>query len=72
MIDFLDVDFPDIAIKPLGIYLTRWPTFNVADSCVLVGIVMLLVIIVVEGGKPEPRNADEPLPSSDELHGPRS
>jgi signal peptidase II len=71
VIDFLDVDFPDIAIKPLGIYLTRWPTFNVADSCVLVGIVMLLVIIVAEGGRPEPRSADEPAPSNDELYGPR-
>jgi signal peptidase II len=71
VIDFLDFDFPDIAIKPLGIYLTRWPTFNIADSCVLVGIVMLLVIIVAESGRPEQRKADEPSAAGDELHGSR-
>jgi signal peptidase II len=68
VIDFLDVDFPDIAVKPLGIYLTRWPTFNVADSCVFVGIIMLLVIIIIEGGKAEPKGAERgaDLPSDRE------
>jgi signal peptidase II len=51
--DFLDFDFPDISIEFLNIHMTRWPTFNVADSCVLVGIIMLLVIIIVQGGKTE-------------------
>jgi signal peptidase II len=53
VVDFLDFDFPDIIIRPLNIYMTRWPTFNVADSSVLIGIVILLVIIIVEGTKTE-------------------
>lgn len=32
--DFVDVDFPDII-------MTRWPVFNVADSCVTIGIALL-------------------------------
>ncbi len=51
VIDFLDFDFPDISIKFLNIRMTRWPTFNAADSCVLVGIIILLIIIIIEGGK---------------------
>lgn len=35
--DFLDVDFPDF-IMP------RWPIFNVADSCVTVGIILLIIL----------------------------
>jgi signal peptidase II len=53
VVDFLDVDFPDIHISALNIHMTRWPTFNVADSAVLVGIVMLLVIIISQGGLAE-------------------
>ena len=53
VVDFIDVDFPDIAIRALNIHMTRWPTFNVADSCVFVGIVMLLVLIIIEGGRAE-------------------
>lgn len=36
VVDFLDFDFPDIII-------TRWPVFNLADSAVTVGMVLLLV-----------------------------
>jgi len=53
VVDFFDVDFFDINIPKLGIHMTRWPTFNVADSAVLVGIVMLFIIIVIHGGKTE-------------------
>jgi signal peptidase II len=53
VVDFLDVDFPDITIRFLNIHMTRWPTFNIADACVLVGIVMLLVILIRHGGKAE-------------------
>ena len=55
VVDFLDIDFPDITIRALNIHMTRWPTFNLADSCVLAGIVLLLVIILRHGGEPEPR-----------------
>ena len=53
VVDFLDVDFPDITIRVLNIHMTRWPTFNIADSCVLVGITMLLVILIRHGGRSE-------------------
>ena len=35
--DFLDFDFPDF-IMP------RWPVFNVADSCVTIGMILLVTI----------------------------
>jgi lipoprotein signal peptidase len=38
--------------------MTRWPTFNVADSYVLVGIVMLLVIIIRQGAGDEGEDPD--------------
>jgi signal peptidase II len=53
VIDFLDVDFPNISIPALNIQMTRWPTFNIADSCVLVGIIILLVILIRYGGRSE-------------------
>jgi len=53
VVDFLDVDFPDVSIPALHIYMTRWPTFNVADSCVLTGIIILLIIIIRHGAKSE-------------------
>lgn len=51
VIDFFDFDIPDIIIKRLSFRLTRFPTFNVADSCVLIGIVILLVLIIKFGVK---------------------
>jgi signal peptidase II len=33
--DFIDVGIPGIS--------TRWPTFNIADSCVCVGVAMILI-----------------------------
>lgn len=33
--DFVDCDFPDFI-------MTRWPVFNVADSCVTIGITILI------------------------------
>jgi len=53
VVDFFDVDFPDIIIPFLSIRMTRFPTFNIADSCVLIGIVILLLIIISHGGKTE-------------------
>jgi signal peptidase II len=55
VLDFIDIDFPNFSIPALGVYMIRWPTFNVADSSVLVGIIMLLVIIIVMGGRAEER-----------------
>jgi len=53
VVDFLDFDFPDISINFLNFKLTRWPTFNIADSCVLIGIIMLLIIIIFHGDQTE-------------------
>jgi signal peptidase II len=51
VIDFVDVEFfdfslPAIDLGPIhvpGDVMTRWPVFNVADACVSVGIVLLLL-----------------------------
>lgn len=59
VIDFLDFDFPDISLPSLGFYMKRWPTFNVADSCVLIGISMLLIIIIIKGGIAEQQGVRE-------------
>jgi signal peptidase II len=37
--DFVDVDFPDVLMQ-------RWAVFNVADSCVTIGIVLLLILVL--------------------------
>jgi len=36
VVDFIDVDFPDIIYE-------RWPTFNLADSWVTIGIALLFI-----------------------------
>ncbi|HUI10753.1 MAG TPA: signal peptidase II [Bacteroidota bacterium] len=40
VVDFLDMNFFDINF--LGLQLTRWPVFNIADAAVTVGVLMLL------------------------------
>ena len=37
VVDFLRVDVPDM----FG--MTHWPVFNIADSCVSIGIVLLII-----------------------------
>lgn len=37
VVDFLDFDWPDFLI------FHRWPAFNVADSCISVGLVILII-----------------------------
>ncbi len=47
--DFVDVDFPDFIMD-------RWPVFNVADSCVTIGVVLLFTLILLhqrKNGSPE-------------------
>jgi len=41
VVDFIDVDFFNIDF--LGIHLSRWPVFNLADASVSLGVVLLLV-----------------------------
>lgn len=45
VVDFLQVDIPDVTIW--GDVYTHWPVFNIADSCVSIGVVMLLILSLV-------------------------
>jgi signal peptidase II len=47
--DFIDVGLPG--------YPWRWPTFNIADSCVCVGVAMILISSWI------PRKAETPAPA---------
>jgi signal peptidase II len=42
VVDFIQVDIPDIDI--FGLYYSHWPVFNIADSCVTVGVIILLFV----------------------------
>ncbi len=41
VVDFIQVNIPDVNI--MGLRYTHWPVFNIADSCVTVGVVILLI-----------------------------
>jgi len=41
VVDFFDVDFFNLNI--FGYNMSRWPVFNVADACVTIGVILLLV-----------------------------
>lgn len=45
VVDFLQVDIPDVSL--FGELYTHWPVFNVADSCVSVGVVTLLIASMI-------------------------
>jgi len=59
VVDFVDFDFFDISLKPLkilfvhfpGYHMTRWPVFNVADSAVSVGMVLIIIALIVGSRK---------------------
>ncbi|SYZ72000.1 Lipoprotein signal peptidase [Candidatus Zixiibacteriota bacterium] len=57
VVDFLDFDFFDINI--LGYKLDRWWTFNVADSAITVGIIILLAYILFS---PRPKGIQRAVP----------
>jgi signal peptidase II len=50
VVDFVDIDFPDIIME-------RWPVFNVADSCVTIGIVFVLILVLFDQSKASPSTA---------------
>ena len=74
VIDFIDCDFPDIMIPPFKLWfvnfggygLERWYIFNVADSAVLMGVCLLLLLTFLgsEPGKPAaaPAGGSPPQP----------
>ena len=41
VVDFFDVDFFDVTV--FGYHMSRWAVFNVADSCVTIGVILLLL-----------------------------
>ncbi|MGB2989224.1 MAG: signal peptidase II [Candidatus Zixiibacteriota bacterium] len=51
VVDFLDFEFFNISLPPAkiaflrfpGFYLDRWPVFNLADSFVLIGMILVMV-----------------------------
>lgn len=56
--DFVDADFPDFI-------MTRWPVFNVADSCVTIGIaIMLWQTLFVKRTTPLPSSSGDRLDTS--------
>lgn len=57
--DFIDVGIPSLP--------TRWPTFNVADSCVCVGVALILLApMLMRKSIPHANHPDRPnQPSSD-------
>ncbi len=42
VVDFLDFDWPDFLL------FHRWPAFNFADSCISVGLVILIITIHID------------------------
>ena len=76
VVDFADVDIPDIRIPSwdLGWWTTpslellRWPVFNVADSAITVGMVLLLTVSFLGSGEWPPgvgAGAADAQPSED-------
>lgn len=40
VVDFIQVDIPDITVG--SVTYTHWPVFNIADSCVTIGMLLLI------------------------------
>lgn len=60
------IDFIDI-----GVENTRWPVFNIADSAVTVGMIILISLVLFERDKTEPAPtsafpAQQPAPSDEQ------
>ncbi|MCO6465432.1 MAG: signal peptidase II [Bradyrhizobiaceae bacterium] len=55
VVDFIQVDIPDMDV--FGQYWTHFPVFNVADSCVTIGIVLMLLTGGKTSATPSPESA---------------
>lgn len=73
VVDFLDFEFIDVfipAFNLLGVHfsgysMTRWPVFNVADSSVTVGMVVIIAYLIFIGD-PLNESSQSSLPSLNE------
>jgi signal peptidase II len=65
VVDFISVKFFHFRIGNTWIGMDRWYTFNVADSCLVVGIVLLLAFELFTR-KPQPQPASETAPAPSE------
>ena len=61
VIDFIDVKWFGIEKSPIGLFrMTRWPTFNVADSAVVVcGILLLISFAITISKESKSKKADK-------------
>lgn len=61
VIDFLDVKWFGLKNSPIGLFrMQRWPTFNVADSAVVVcGIILLVTFIISISKEKDNKEAKE-------------
>lgn len=74
VVDFIDVNIPDIAIPPFDIFgwrfpgydLYRWYTFNVADMAVSLGLIGYMLFLAFDG-----RTGRNPRIAQDESGGQR-
>lgn len=58
VVDFFDFDFPDV----FG--LSRWPIFNIADSSVVIGMIMMSLFVFFAGRRSQSADQTENLPDS--------
>ncbi|MBD3218754.1 MAG: signal peptidase II [candidate division Zixibacteria bacterium] len=56
VVDFLDFNF--LKIQVLGYQFDRWPTFNIADAAVTVGMILLVATVLFGLGTPKEMDAD--------------
>jgi signal peptidase II len=41
VVDFIEVNIPDVNV--FGYHYTSWPVFNIADSCVFIGVILMMI-----------------------------
>ena len=56
VVDFIDVDIPNIAVPGL-FSLERWPTFNIADASIVVCCAILIVSFMKAAGEESGRSS---------------
>lgn len=71
VVDFIDIDFFNVDI--LGFHISRWPVFNVADSAVSLGVIVLLAFHrrFSQAGEPAVSYVSDPPGSSSDSEPPQ-